>query len=120
MIAKYYLAMICGISIVLMSFIVTSAQTPKTSKVFECDNTVPSLDAFRYNDGRELSYDIIGCPIERIVIHEWNNVNTIDKASINTVLISKGLIEKEEFNTDTGEIIDTTKLNTTSMESLTS
>lgn len=101
---------IIGISIILVVFLaitipLISAQTSRTSKMFECDSSITGLDAFTYRNGRPLSYTTQGCPIESLTIDGWNDIDELSKESIINLLIANGLKEKDEFNNDTKEII---------------
>jgi len=76
-------------------------QTSSIEKRFTtCINSIPELDNMRYSNGRQISYDIIGCPITNVVIHDWQDVNVLDKTSITNTLSVKGYIEKEEIASD--------------------
>ena len=76
-------------------------QTSSIEKRFTtCVNSIPELDNLRYSNGKQISYDIIGCPVTNVVIHDWQDVNVIDKASVTNTLSAKGYIEKEEISSD--------------------
>ena len=87
--------------------IYVNAQTNITDKFYkrECQTSIPTLDAIRYSDGRQLSYSVVGCPITDIVISEWNNVSPIDKITITNTITGLGLVEKSEINRDSGDVI---------------
>ena len=102
-------AFITYIAIIFSMFVIVSCislanaqiQTSSIEKRFTtCVNSIPELDNLRYSNGRQLSYDIIGCPITNVVIHDWQDVNVIDKTSITSTLSAKGYIEKEEITSD--------------------
>jgi|SRR5688572_2187971 len=96
-------AILIAISIVVMvSTGVAVAQiTPtETSKRYTtCINSIPELDSMN------LRYDISGCPISDIIIHDYNRLTDIQKQTIDTALESKGYVEKEEFDTNEGTTI---------------
>jgi len=89
------------IGIGLVGYSTAQIQTSSIEKRFTtCVNSIPELDNLRYSNGRQISYDIIGCPITNIVIHDWQDINVIDKASVTNTLSAKGYIEKEEISSD--------------------
>ena len=82
-------------------YAVAQIQTSSIEKRFTtCVNSIPELDNLRYSNGRQVSYDIIGCPITNVVIHNWQDVSVLEKSSITNTLATKGYIEKEEISSD--------------------
>jgi len=102
-------AFITYIAIIFSMFVIVSCislanaqiQTSSIEKRFTtCVNSIPELDNLRYSNGRQVSYDIIGCPITNVVIHNWQDVSVLEKSSITNTLATKGYIEKEEISSD--------------------
>jgi|SRR6185503_3633529 len=88
-------------SIGCVVYVNAQIQTSSIEKRFTtCVNSIPELDNLRYSNGRQISYDIIGCPVTNVIIHDWQDVNVIDKASVTNTLSAKGYIEKEEISSD--------------------
>jgi len=76
-------------------------QTSSIEKRFTtCVNSIPELDNMKYSNGKNISYDIVGCPVTNVIIHEWQDVNMIDKTSITSTLSAKGYIEKEAISSN--------------------
>jgi len=83
------------------------AQSAVIEKRFSsCINSIPELDLKTYIDGRPLSYDITGCPIQNVIVHNWDNVSSLEKTSIISILSGKGLIEKEQYDSNAPVVTD--------------
>jgi len=89
------------IGIGLVGYSMAQIQTSSIEKRFTtCVNNIPELDNIRYSNGKHISYDIIGCPVTNIIIHDWQDVNMIDKTGIASTLSAKGYIEKEAISSN--------------------
>lgn len=93
------IAGICGAIIIGFSsyvVIATNAQIEPVDKFFEKDfcqaeNTL--LDGILYTNGNELSYDSSGCPISVKVIHDWDNISTVNQNIIRARMSTNGYSE---------------------------
>lgn len=89
---------ISGASIPFIVNYVYGATETTDDRIFIKDSNFNSLITTKYNDGKELSYDIVNPNTEQIVIHNWSKISELDKQVISSELQTSGFKDISEFD----------------------
>lgn len=73
---------IFGLSLAILAYAQETTETTDTMKIYEYNCSPPNLS--RYN----VSIEIVGCPSYSVIVHDWDNVNAMDKIGIDAILTS--------------------------------